>query len=321
MSTLTKSPQKVLQAAYTMALKVLPSYTHRFSPKKFTQPQLFACLVLKTFLKMDYRGIEVFLKDCPDLRKAIRLETVPHFTTLQKAGRKLLQLAVANRLLLETVRSVRKKKVSLAAIDSTGLESGHISPYFVRRRSRVPEMWQTTHYTRFPKLAVIGDCKTHLILGAMTTRGPSVDVNQFCQLFEKVAIHFQLQTILADAGYDSEGNHRCAREKYNVESIIPPKSGRPTTKKSEKKYRRLMQIHFPKKKFGQRWQVETIFSMSKRRFGFVVYARSYWAQNREMLLMVLTHNLAIFLYVKELFDRASQDHFNPKRLDLVHCPA
>ncbi len=291
-------------AAYATAQNVLPPYAHRFSPQKFTLAQLFACLVLKTFLKLDYRGIEAFLKDCPDLCKVIGLRTVPHFTTLQKAGRKLLQLNMANRLLLQTVQSVRKRKIALAAIDSTGLESGHISPYFVRRRSRVPELWQTTHYTRFPKLAVIGDCKTHLILGAVTTRGPSVDVNRFRQLFEHVASYTKLKTILADAGYDSEGNHQCARDEYNVESIIPAKLGRPTTKKSSKKYRRLMQTHFPKKKFGQRWQVETIFSMCKRRFGFVVHARSYWAQNREMLLMVLTHNIGIILFVKELFYRA-----------------
>jgi hypothetical protein len=304
MSTITKSPRKVLLAAYATAQNVLPPYAHRFSPQKFTLAQLFACLVLKTFLKLDYRGIEAFLKDCPELCNAIGLTTVPHFSTLQKASQKLLQLAVFNRLLLETIRSVRKKKIKLAAIDSTGLESGHISPYFVKRRSRVPELWQTTHYTRFPKLAVIGDCKTHLILGAVTTRGPSVDVNQFRPLFEKVASYTTLKTILADAGYDSEANHCCAREEYKVESIIPPKAGRPTTKKSEKKYRRLMQTHFPKKTFGQRWQVETIFSMTKRRFGFVIHARSYWAQNRQMLLMVLTHNIGIILFVKELFYRA-----------------
>lgn len=61
---------------------------------------------------------------------------------------------------------------------------------------------------------------------------------------------------------------------------------------------------FDSERYGQRWQVETIFSMIKRRFGYVVHARRYWAQNREMLLMVLTHNLAIFFFVKELFYRA-----------------
>ena len=169
-------------------------------------------------------------------------------------------------------------------------------------------MWQTTHYTRFPKLSVINDCQTHLILGAVTTRGPSVDVNQFRQLFEKVASQFHIEKILGDAGYDSEANHCCARDEYNVESIIPAKLGRPTlTDKLPKgKYRRQMRTNFDKETYGQRWQVETVFSMIKRRFGSTIHARSYWAQNREMLLMVLAHNIGIilFVFIKKLFYRA-----------------
>lgn len=46
MSTTSKSPQKVLEVAYLVGTCSLNDYSHQFSPKKFTQPQLFACLVL-----------------------------------------------------------------------------------------------------------------------------------------------------------------------------------------------------------------------------------------------------------------------------------
>jgi hypothetical protein len=36
-------------AALATAQRALPLYSHRCSPKKFTQHQLFACLVLKSF--------------------------------------------------------------------------------------------------------------------------------------------------------------------------------------------------------------------------------------------------------------------------------
>ena len=61
-------------------------YSHTFSPNKFTQPQLFACLALKEFEKKDYRGVRQLLIDCSDLREAIGLSVVPHHTTLQKAS-------------------------------------------------------------------------------------------------------------------------------------------------------------------------------------------------------------------------------------------
>src|SRR5262249_368844 len=78
---LSKSPLRVARAAWAVATQALPRYAHRFSPQKFTQPQLFACLVLKTFFKTDYRGLAAQLADHSDLRAALGLAVVPHFTT------------------------------------------------------------------------------------------------------------------------------------------------------------------------------------------------------------------------------------------------
>lgn len=308
MSTTTKSPRKVLVVAYRTAQRTLPAYRHRFSPKKFTQHQLFACLVLKTFMKTDYRGVVAFLRDCPGLCRAIGLSKVPHYTTLQKASKRLLCLNIANQLLESTVKNIHKqKKIELAAIDSTGLEAGHISRYFVRRkRSKQLQTYENTYYRRWPKLSIVCDCRNHMILSAITTRGPSVDVNQFRKTLKPAIDTFTIKHILADAGYDSESNHRYARDEYRIKSTIPPKLGRPTLmpKPLKGKYRELMRTHFDKKTYGQRWQVETVFSMIKRNCGETIYARQYWAQCREMMLLVLTHNIAVLLLVNELFYRA-----------------
>ena len=306
MSKITKSPKKVARAAYKIAKSTLPQYAHRYSPKKFTQPQLFVCLVLKIFFKADYRGIAAILADSEDLCKCFDLDTVPHFTTLQKASKKLLRSCVANRLLETTVKSATKKSntIELAAIDSTGLESGHVSRHFVKRRSREPNLYQTTTYRRWPKLAIVCDCSNHLILSAITIRGPSPDINQFCKTLMPCMEKFRIKHLLADAGYDSEANHQYAREVHHIKTTIPPKHGRPTKKLPKTKYRREMRVSFDKETYGQRWQVETVFSMIKRSFGSALRARRYWSQCREMMLLVLTHNIAIIQLVNELFYRA-----------------
>jgi hypothetical protein len=302
MSTTTKSPNKVARAAYQIAKSTLPPYAHPYSPQKFTQPQLFVCLVLKIFFKTDYRGIVEILNDCPELCKCFHLKTVPHFTTLQKASQRLLRFKVANALLR---RTVSRSTIPLAAVDSTGLEAGHISHYFVRRkRSKQLEDYEETHYKRFPKLAVVCDCQDHLILSAITTRGPSPDVHQFRKTVKPAAEQFDIQHLLGDAGYDSEANHRYAREVYQIKTTILPKAGRPTNKLPKTTYRRDMNTDFDEESDGQRWQVETVFSMIKRNFGSALRARTYWSQCREMMLLVLTHNIAIILLVKELFYRA-----------------
>lgn len=45
--TTSKSPRRFLRVAYDAARRALPAHAHKFSPKKFTQHQLLACLVLK----------------------------------------------------------------------------------------------------------------------------------------------------------------------------------------------------------------------------------------------------------------------------------
>ena len=307
MSKTSKSPKKIMITAFKTARAVLPDYWHKFSPQKFTLPQLFACLILRVVLKTDYRGVAVFLNDCPDLCKTIGLKTVPHFTTLHKASQRLLCKKFANKLLVSTIKRLVKDKeaIELAAIDSTGLDSSHVSRYFVRRRrSKRFNLWEDAIYKRWPKLAIICDCSNHAILSAMPTRGPSVDINQFCKPLKPAAERVRIEHLLADAGYDSEANHQYAREVHQIKTTIPPKHGRPTTKLPKTKYRREMRTDFNKKVYGQRWQVETVFSMIKRNFGSALRARRYWSQCREMMLLVLTHNIAIIQLMKELFYRA-----------------
>src|SRR5258708_33297135 len=71
MSTTTKSPLCVVRNALAAGRDVFHPYAHRRCPKLYTQPQLFACLALKAFLKTDYRGIAQYLRDLPDLARAV----------------------------------------------------------------------------------------------------------------------------------------------------------------------------------------------------------------------------------------------------------
>src|SRR5688500_14830721 len=154
MSKLTKSPLRVARHALAVATQALPPYAHKYSPKKFTQPQLFACLVLKTFLKTDYRGLAAHLADHSDLRAALGLRAAPHYTTPQKASRRLLRLPKVRRLFRAVVRRFlkRRRRVRRIALDSTGLDCGHASRYYIRRRNGAKKHWQTVAYSRYAKL-------------------------------------------------------------------------------------------------------------------------------------------------------------------------
>jgi Transposase DDE domain len=297
MSTLSKSPNRIARQALATGYRALSLYAHRFSPKMYTQPQLFACLVLKTFFKTDYRGLTVLLDDHSDLRAILGLRRVPHFTTLQKASRRLLRVPQARRLFTTTVRRFlkRRRRIRRAAFDSTGLDCGRRSFYYVRRRDRGSKRWQTVAYSRFAKLEASVDCSSHLFLAVLVGRGPRVDVDRFVPLLEATLEQARVDAVLADAGYDSEPNHRHAREQRGVRSFMPASIGRPTAKLPRGRHRRRMKQRLNKRygRYGQRWQAETGFSMLKRRLGSTVNGRSYWSQCRELLLLAITYNILL----------------------------
>ena len=276
-------------------------YSHKFSPKKFTRPQLFACLVLKEFEKKDYRGVCQLLADCSDLRDAIELMGVPHYTTLQKASHRLLKLDRVRALIAQTVHRVlkRAKVIPYAAVDSSGFEAHHASRYFVWRtavRKKGKEPKKRVVYKRYGKLMVIISCATHAILAAVASAGPTPDIDQLDGVVDELPVSIAVGHMVGDAGFDSAHNHSLLRDYHGMLSTIPPEHGRPSKDPNalpKDKYRRLMRTRFNTKAYRKRPQVETVFSMLKRNLGSALRGRSHWSRCRDMLLRVITHNIML----------------------------
>jgi Transposase DDE domain len=116
----------------------------------------------------------------------------------------------------------------------------------------------------------------------------------------------RIGTLLADADFDAEWVHESVRS-HGIRSIIPAKRGRPTEKPPTGRWRRRMKTRFSqyKAKYGQRWQVETVNSMIKRRLGSALRARKYQNQCRETVLRAITYNVMIVRL--EVFYEAGQE--------------
>lgn len=187
------------------------------------------------------------------------------------------------------------KRTPLATIDSTGLESRHVSTYYTKRCQR-----HNGHSkSRYPKLSAVGDTASHLILGWGIDRGPQPDPTEARPTVRDALSHQSLGALLGDPGYEGEGFHRFCRGRH-IRSIIPTTDrGRPRAdgrlRVVRGRYRKLMKSHFPKVLYGQRGQAETLNSMLKRNSGSARRARSYHSQNREIRLRILTPDLSILL--------------------------
>jgi len=93
--------------------------------------------------------------------------------------------------------------------------------------------------------------------------------------------------VQADAEFDSEPNHEYIRQRLGAQSIIPAKRwGVPNGPIRNQMFRA-----FPKKPYRQRAEIETSFSVVKRKLSSRAPGRSLTIQIRQAPVLGLTYNL------------------------------
>src|SRR3712207_264622 len=95
MRKMSKSAVRVAREALAAGRAALPEYGSRYSRRDYTQPQLFALLALRQFLRTDHRGVVVLVAEWSEPRHALGLTKVPHYSTLAHASRRILAEAEA----------------------------------------------------------------------------------------------------------------------------------------------------------------------------------------------------------------------------------
>lgn len=317
----TRSHRMTFNRAHQLGLRLFPSHSHPFSRHDFTEPQLFACVVLRESMRLSYRKAETFLRDSPEWMADIGMNLAPDHNTIWKAFGRLLKGRRTRRALDllaedEARRLRRELKAKPASMDSTCFELRHRSRHYDRvcrklqlkpgekyaenaRKQAVSDvnLSRSSAVKRLPKLALAISAGSGHILAARCRIGNRSDAPDFAPLLFESWRRAPVKTIVADAGYDSEANHRTARDDMGVRSVIPPSVGRPTKRQPSGYYRRLMKRRFKNKSdgkaYGQRAQSESVNSAMKRNLGESLRSIRPDRQKQEMMLRAIVHNLML----------------------------
>lgn len=300
-----------MRAAHALGCRCLRKYCSKFSRHDFTLPQLFACLVVREQMRLSYRGAEVLLRDGRAWCRAIGMKRkTPDHATLHRASGVILSGRRIERMLdlLAEWFMLDKALGGTLGIDSTCYDTHHRSRHYERccrhyaqpqRRSANAKRSRTARTT--PKLSFGADTRSHVILSAMARTGMGSDAPSFDSLLHHAWRRAAVKTVLADAGFDSEANHRIARLDLGVRSLIRAGVGRRCVgegKPAAGRYRRRMQWELAgsqkAKLFGQRSQAETVVSMLKRNLGDALRARSPKMRRREHAFKAVVHDLMLW---------------------------
>lgn len=290
--------------AHTLARSMMRPYRSKFSRHDFTQPQIFACLAVREQMNRSYRGVEALLRDGRSWCRAIGMRKIPDHNTLCRGFHAILNDRRIERMLdlLAEWFKLAKALGWCLAIDSTLCDTHHRSRHYEQRCRHYASKGsanarRSATAKSIPKLALGVDTRSHLILSAKAKTGMGSDAPDFDPILFHAWRRGKVKVVLADAGYDSEANHRIARLGLKVRSLIKTGVGRQSAKAPAGHYRRLMRRQLQGsqkgKIFGQRAQAETVMSMIKRNLGDALRARSPRARRLEQRLRAVTHDVML----------------------------
>lgn len=282
MSSRTADLETIARWALEVAKDSVPLYYHRFAPKVFSRPQLVACVLLKTYLRQDYRGMEEILRVSPPLQNILGLKRVPDYSTLSRAFKAVSRSALEG--MLEAVLKRTGISQSDAAVDSTGFQAGTASAYYHVRRG----VERGKRRRGWVKLSLVVLLPSLLVASARPTWAWTNDKTAFIPTMQPAVERVRIRKLFADAGYDAEWIHDWCRNRHGIESWIPPILRSPIPGRVGGFWRKHMARGLPKE-YGRRWGVETVNSVIKRKWGGATTARTRAGQRREAVIKTVVY--------------------------------
>ena len=272
-----------VRLAYAMTAAMLPKYRHRNSPKTYTQPQLVAAVLLGFYVDLGYRDLEAWLLASEAICEVLGLRQVPDHTTLCRAYGALSegQQRALNGWLLEQ----EAVQTSVVAIDATGFSPSHASQHYLSRCGR--------HMTTYRKGFYVIDVDRRYILGWREAPGPGGSDAQYLNGLRRQAFPYARRVgpryelaVLADKGFDGP--------QARPTDFIRPRRGQHPVRRPDRRLRAdLTDMAHLDGFMGQRWSIETVMSVIKRKSGDTIRSRRLLRQRREIGIKALVYNLPL----------------------------
>ncbi len=182
----------------------------------------------------------------------------------------------------------------IIAIDSTGIK-------VTNRGQWMQEKWQIKNKKGYLKIHIAVNIKTKEIIALEVTDEKVHDGKVMPKLIEHILKKnnndINIKSALGDGSYDTNENFKYLQNKkirpvikVRKNSIISSKNNKIRNREVKSQTRDLVKWK-KKRKYGQRWIAETVFSSIKRTFGEYVSAIKYQNMIKEMILKVSLYNL------------------------------
>jgi transposase len=221
----------------------------------------------------------------------------PHFNTVLKYfGDERLTPLLTNLIQLSALPL--KDMEDTFAVDASGLSSAFYSRWFDVRFNG------ETRYHDWLKIHLICGTKSNIVTHIIVTDGHSNDSPQFPTLVKETAKHFEIKEISADKGYSSRENVQLVCD-IGAVPFIPYRSSTTGKSRGSSAWRKMyLQFQLHREEFMEHYHkrsnVESTFSMLKRKFSNKLMMKKEVGKTNEALAKVLCHNICVLIH--EFYD-------------------
>lgn len=248
-----------------------------------------------------------FTPDCEDAERDGHSLWAPHFNVVLRTFGREDVTPILHRLIRLSAVPLKAVETKFA-IDSSGFGT-----------SRFIKWFDTKHGTERRQADWV---KVHICVGVNTQIvtavgiGDQHDSKHFPDLLKSTAETFTIGDVTADKAYLSLKLVELVGE-YGGEAFIPPKVGSKADRDGEawRKMFHLFALNRDEflRRYHQRSNVESAFSMMKRKFGDAIRSKTPTAMVNESLAKVLCHNLSVLVH--EMFELGIDPQFGGQRAE------
>ena len=262
----------------------VPKHWSKTKNEKFDVHTICVLFILFQIEQKDYRLFSGWLS----ITTALGLPSVPHWTTIQKAFKRL-----PPRMLRSLMQIAGKCNDKIIALDPTYYQLTNPSKGYCRRINRDPRRDKLRKAT----IVVSKDKKkvADVFIRAKERHGMK-DIPEIAK-----SGCFKNKITLADKEFDAEKFHQMI-EDAGGKSIVPTKYPDVSYHRTKGEHRKQLKKKGVPEIFRFRAVSESNNSAVKRRFSAVLRGKTFWQQARDLYGKYLTYNISLdcFSYLRKL---------------------
>jgi transposase len=290
-------------------LKLLGELTEQIPKQERTGPgrppadlgeMIFACC-MKIYLNFSSRRTESDLKIAQQLGY---ISHAPHYNTiLQYLNKPELKPILTS--LVEFSAMPLKQLEDKFAVDSTGFSTSVFSRWAGLRKTK------RENYRDYKKCHAMCGVRTNIICSIETSEGYAPDCPALPNLVERTARRFEIKEVLADKAYLSRKNMDVISE-HGAIPFVPFRKNSNNRAEGSAAWKAMHRYFFEhREEFMQHYHlrsnIESVFSMMKRKQGTYLRSKNDVAQHNEILCKALVHNICVLIH--EMYENDVQIDF------------